>query len=160
MDRLLADVQVGKKNVVFGIALFLLFGVVIGIPLTINMFGGSVLTDEQYQAWKVVHGYAVFLAFINYFFGLVVDRLKLTAQQKQISSWSFLLAGLFGAIARMTLVLFSALSTYGLYVSLVESACFIVGTSIFVVGQLRASEPPARIPRPTDLRLRGQGQTR
>lgn len=159
MDRLLADVRVGKKNVVSGVALFLIFGVLFGIPLTINLFGGSVLTDEQYQTWKVVHGYAVFLAFINYFFGLIIDRLNLTAQQKQISSWSFLMAGLFGAVARMILVLFSAMSAYGLYVSLVESACFIVGTSIFVLGQLRGKAPPERIPRPTDYTLRGQGQT-
>jgi hypothetical protein len=159
MERLLAGTQVGRKNVVFGIALFLLFGVLIGIPLTINLFGGSVLTDDQYQAWKVVHGYGVFLAFINYFFGLVIDRVNLTGQQKQISSWSFLLAGLFGAMARMTLILFSGLSAYGLFVSLVESACFIVGTSLFVLGQLRGSAPPERLPRPTDYTLRGQGQT-
>jgi hypothetical protein len=93
MSSIFADVHVGRKNVTFGIALFLIAGVMVGIPLTINLFGGSVLTSEQYQAWKVVHGYSVFLAFINYFFGLVIDRVDLTRQQKEVASWSFLIAG-------------------------------------------------------------------
>ena len=43
MYRLCADDHVGRKNIVFGSALFLIAGVLVGIPLTINLFGGSVL---------------------------------------------------------------------------------------------------------------------
>ena len=68
----------------------------VGIPLTIDFLGGSLLTSDQYLAWKVVHAYGVFLAFINYFFGMCIDRLNLTRGQKEISSWSFLLAGFIG----------------------------------------------------------------
>jgi hypothetical protein len=109
----------------------------VGIPLTINFLGGSVLTSEQYQAWKVVHGYGVFLAFINYFFGLLIDRVDLTRQQKEVASWSFLIAGLFGAITRMILLLLSALGTFGLYASLGETIFISLGTIVFVFGQLR-----------------------
>ncbi len=37
----IVDGGIGRKNVVFGIGLFLLLGVAVGIPLTINFFGGS-----------------------------------------------------------------------------------------------------------------------
>ena len=135
MNKMFAGVKVGKKNVLFGIGLFILLGFGFGIPLTINFFGGSVLTQDQYQTWKVVHGYGIFLSFINYFFGLIIDRLSLTDRQKELSSWSFLIAAGFGGILRMILVMFSALSAYGLYASLGETVFIILGTLIFVMGQ-------------------------
>src|SRR4030066_693023 len=137
MDRIFTNAEVGRKNIGFGIALFLFLGMVVGIPLTIDFFGGSILTGDQYQNWKVVHGYGVFLAFINYFLGLCIDRVNLTRQQKEITSWSFLLAGLVGGVARMVLVLTSALSEFGIYASLGETAFFILGTLIFVRGQMK-----------------------
>jgi hypothetical protein len=147
MNTIFADVQVGRKNIAFGIVLFLISGVLVGIPLTINFFGGSVLTSDQYQAWKVVHGYGIFLAFLNYFFGLMIDRLDLTRRQKEVSSWSFLIAGLFGAVTRMTLLLLSALSAFGLYASLGETVFISLGTIVFVLGQLRGqhSHSPERV---------------
>lgn len=141
MAGIFATAQVGRKNITFGIALFAVFGVLIGIPLTINLFGGSVLTPDQYQAWKVVHGYGIFLGFINYFFGLSIDRWPLTGRQKQLSSWSFLLAGLFGAVARMILVLLSAPSALGRLASLGETVFITVGTIVFVLGQMRDDAP-------------------
>jgi len=137
MNKISTNVDIGRKNIVFGLALFLTLGVVVGIPLTIDLFGGSLLRADQYQTWKVVHGYGVFLSFINYFFGLVIDRLELTRQQKEISSWSFLLAGLMGGATRMILALSSALDEFGIYASLGESICFALGTIIFVRGQVR-----------------------
>lgn len=137
MDRIFADADVGRKNILFGMALFLILGVLVGIPLTVNFFGGSMLTREHYQTWKVIHGYGVFLAFINYFFGLCIDRLVLTRQHKEISSWSFLVAGLIGGVARSVLVLLSSLSEFGIYASLGETAFFILGTLIFVRGQVK-----------------------
>ncbi len=135
MNRIFADADVGRKNIGFGVGLFLILGFVVGVPLTIDLFGGSLLTSEQYQAWKVVHGYGVFLSFINYFFGLCIDRSNMARQQKEISSWAFLLAGLIGGVGRMILVLASALSEFGLYASLSETALFILGTIIFLYGQ-------------------------
>jgi hypothetical protein len=140
MNKILAGTSVGRKNILFGIAQFLILGVIIGVPLTINMFGGSAMTRDQYQVWKVVHGYGVFLSFVNYFFGLIIDRLNLTESQKEISSWSFLIAGLVGGFGRMILVLIGALGNWGLYASLIESAGFILGTVIFVIGQLRNAD--------------------
>jgi hypothetical protein len=78
MNKIFAGVDVGKKNIVFGMVLFLVLGVVIGVPLTVDLFGGSMLTESQYQTWKVLHAYGVFLAFINFFFGYCVDRQNLT----------------------------------------------------------------------------------
>jgi hypothetical protein len=137
MKAIFTNVDVGRKNIGFGLALFLTLGVVAGIPLTIDLFGGSILSADQYQTWKVAHGYGVFLSFINYFFGLLVDRLELTRQQKEISSWSFLIAGLIGGATRMILVLFSALDEFGIYASLGESICFALGTLLFVRGQMK-----------------------
>lgn len=139
MNRVLTNVDVGRKNVVFGVALFVALGVVVGVPLTIDFFGGSSLTRDQYQIWKVVHGYGVFLGFINYFFGVSIDRLNLTRQQKEISSWSILLAGLSGGVVRMILVLLSALGTLGIYASLGEAAFITIGTIVFVLGQMRGA---------------------
>jgi hypothetical protein len=136
MNRIFADADVGRKNIGFGIGLFLLLGVVVGMPLSIDFFGGSLLSGSQYQTWKVVHGYGVFLAFINYFCGLCIDRLNLTREQKEFTSWSFLLAGLTGGGVRMILVLLSALSTFGIYASLVETVLFVLGTFMFVRGQV------------------------
>lgn len=128
MNRIFADADVGRKNIAFGAGLFLVMGVLAGIPLTINFLGGSMLSTSEYQDWKVVHGYSVFLSFINLFLGLCIDRLNLTRGQKEITSWSFLLAGVAGGIVRMLLVLFSSLGQYGQYASLVETVLFVLGT--------------------------------
>lgn len=145
---LLADSDIGRKNVLFGIALFLILGVGLGIPLTMDFLGGSTLGD-QYQPWKVVHGYAVFLSFINYFFGLSIDRWNLTRLQKETASWSFLIAGLFGGLARPLLLLTSTLDTLGIYVSLGETVFISLGTIVYLIGQTRGktqTERPATRP--------------
>lgn len=141
MNRIFADLDTGRKNIIFGITLFVILGLVVGIPLTINFFGGSVLTNAQYQTWKVVHGYGVFLGFINYFFGLLIDRLNLTRRQKEASSWFILIAGFFGGIIRMILVLVSALDMYGIYASLGETVFIALGTVIFLQGQIKVHVP-------------------
>ena len=150
MDRIFAGADVGRKNIAFGAGLFLILGVVVGIPLTIDLFGGSVLTSGQYQAWKVVHAYGVFLSFINFFLGLCIDRLNLTRGQKEISSWSFLLAGIIGGVVRMLLALFSALGEFGRYASLGETVLFVLGTFILVRGQMK--EQPDRPERSSGAR--------
>ena len=138
MNRIFAGVDVGRKNIGFGIVLFVILGVVVGIPLTVNFFGGSMLTGAQYQTWKVLHAYGVFLAFVNFFFGYCIDRLNLTRQQKEISSWSFVVAGLFGGIGRSILFLSPILGGFGSYtISLIETVGFVIGTFIFVRGQIK-----------------------
>ena len=137
MNAIFGNADVGRKNIGFGLVLFLLLGVVAGIPLTVDMFGGSLLTSDQYQSWKVVHGYAVFLAFINYFVGLAIDHFEMPRAQKQLVSWSFLAAGLVGGMGRMTLVLLAALSQFGRAASLVETLLFVLGTFVLVRGQMR-----------------------
>ena len=137
MNRIFADADVGRKNIGFGMVLFLILGVVVGIPLTVDFMGGSMLTGAQYQTWKVIHGYGVFLAFVNFFFGYCIDRLNLTRRQKEISSWSFLIAGLFGGIGRSVLFLMPSLGEIGNIINLVETAGFVIGTYIFVYGQIR-----------------------
>jgi hypothetical protein len=137
MNRIFAGVDVGRKNIWFGLALFLILGVGVGIPLTIDFLGGSLFTSDQYQAWKVVHAYGIFQAFINYFFGLCIDRLNLTRAHKEIASWSFLAAGLIGGFGRSILILLSALGQFGIYLSLIETVLFVLGTFIFVRGQLK-----------------------
>ncbi len=137
MNAIFANTDVGRKNIWFGIVLFLLLGVVVGTPLTVNMFGGSLLTSDQYQSWKVIHGYSVFLAFINYFLGLAIDRFEMPRGQKQIVSWTFLAAGLVGGMGRMTLVLLSALSQFGRAASLVETVLFVLGTLVLLRGQMQ-----------------------
>jgi hypothetical protein len=149
MNRIFADADVGKKNIGFGVALFLILGVVVGIPLTVDLLGGSMLTTAQYQTWKVIHGYGVFLAFVNFFFGHCIDRLNLTRRQKEISSWSFVIAGLFGGIGRSVLFLLSIFGGFGSYTaSFIETVGFVIGTFIFVRGQIKERpadqlEPPA-----------------
>ena len=137
MNTIFANVDVGRKNIWFAIMLFLLLGVAVGTPLTFDLFGASLLTSEQYQIWKVVHAYGVFLSFINYFAGLFVDRLNVTRNQKEITSWAFFLAGFIGGFGRMLLVLLSALSGFALYVSLLETVLFVLGTFMILRGQLQ-----------------------
>jgi hypothetical protein len=144
MDRIFGGADVGRKNIVLGIALFLVLGVGVGIPLTINMFGGSVLSSEAYRTWKVIHAYGVFQAFINYLFGLIIDRLALTRQQKEISSWSIALAGLIGGAGRMILVWLGALADFGLIASLAETVLMVVGGGLFLLGQVRATPQRSR----------------
>jgi hypothetical protein len=144
MNKILANTDIGRKNIYFGIALFLILGFVVGVPLTVDLFGGSMLTDTQYQAWKILHAYGVFTAFVNFFFGFVVDRLSLTRQQKGIASWSFLVAGLVGGIGRPILLLLSVPGMVGSYtISFIETLGFIVGTLLFVWGQIKAGLQPA-----------------
>ena len=137
MNKMFAEVKIGRKNIVMGIGIFVLLGFGFGVPLTINLFGGTILTQDQYQAWKVVHGYGVFLGFINYFFGLSIDRLRLTDRQKEFSSWAILIAALFGGAFRMILAMTSTLAEFGLYASLGETIFISLGTLIFVLGQSR-----------------------
>jgi hypothetical protein len=145
MSGIWAGTDVGRKNIVLGIALFLVLGVVVGVPLTVDLFGGSMLTDTQYQTWKVVHGYAVFLATLNGYFGLAIDRLDLSRRQKEVASWSILAAALFGGVGRSILALLSALERFGLVASLGEVACITLGTGIFLVGEMghRRKHSPA-----------------
>jgi hypothetical protein len=140
MNRFYENVVVGRKNIVAGVVLFLILGVVVGIPLTVNFLGGSLLTSAQYQTWKVVHGYSVFLAFINYFLGLAIDRFKMPVGQKEIISWSFLIAGVVGGMGRMILVLLSSLEQFGRYASLVETVLFVLGTIVIARWQLQRRE--------------------
>jgi len=137
MKRIFADADVGRKNIGLGIALFLILGVVVGIPLTVDFLGGSILTGVQYQTWKVFHAYGVFLAFVNFFFGRCIDRLDLTRRQKEISSWSFMMAGLFGGIGRSVLLLFPILGGFGNVINLVETLGFVLGTFIFIRAQIK-----------------------
>ncbi len=134
MNNISANVAVGRKNVIGGIVIFLIMGVAVGIPLTIDLFGGSLLTSAQYQSWKVIHGYSVFLAFINLFLGLGIDRFNLPIRQKEIVSWSFLVAGVVGGLGRMMLVLLSSLEQYGRVASLIETVLFVLGT--FLVARV------------------------
>ncbi len=135
MNSMLADVVVGRKNVITGIVIFVIMGVVVGIPLTIDFMGGSLLPGDQYQTWKVIHGYSVFLAFINIFLGLGIDRFNLPRGQKEIVSWAFLVAGIVGGLGRMTLVLLAALESYGRIASLIETLLFVLGTIYLIVRQ-------------------------
>lgn len=138
MDRLFANVDVGRKNIAFGTVLFIILGAVIGIPLTVDLLGGSMLTDAQYQSWKVLHAYGVFLAFVNFFFGYCIDRLNLSRQQKEISSWSFVIAGLVGGFGRPLLFLLSFQGGLGSYaISLIETIGFVLGTFIFLRSQMK-----------------------
>ncbi len=138
MDKIFAGIEVGRKNIGFGMALFMILGVVIGIPLTVDLFGGSMLTEAQYQTWKVLHAYGVFVAFVNFFFGYCIDRLNLTRQQKEIASWSFVIAGLVGGIGRPALFLLSIQGGLGSYtISLIETVGFVLGTFIFIRGQVK-----------------------
>src|SRR4030043_236594 len=107
MNRIFAGVEIGRKNIIFGVVLFLVLGVVVGIPLTLGLFGGSMLTESQYQTWKVLHAYGVFTSFVNIFFGYCIDRQNLTRQYREIASWSFLAAGIVGGMGRPVLYLLS-----------------------------------------------------
>ena len=148
MGRFFGDAEIGRKNMVLGVALFLALGVVVGIPLTVNFLGGSMLTSDQYGTWKVIHGYGIFLGFINYFFGLTIDQLQLTRQQKQVSSWSFAIAGLIGGAGRPILMLLSALAQFGIFVSLGETVFIALGTGVFLLGQMRATPLRSRETKP------------
>ncbi len=140
MNKIFAGIDVGRKNILFGVALFLVLGVVVGIPLTVDMMGGSMLSDAQYQSWKVMHAYGVFTAFVNFFFGFCIDRCSLSRQQKEISSWSFLIAGLVGGLGRPFLFLLSVPGSTGSYaISFIETAGFVVGTFLFVRGRMKGS---------------------
>jgi membrane protease YdiL (CAAX protease family) len=140
MNKIFAGVEVGRKNIVFGVVLFLVLGVVVGVPLTVDLFGGSMLTDSQYQTWKVLHAYGVFTSFVNFFFGYCIDRQNLTRRQKEIASWSFLVAGIVGGIGRPVLFLLSSPGGIASYaVSLVETVGFVLGTFIFVQGKMKES---------------------
>jgi hypothetical protein len=139
-----AGVDVGRKNIAFGVALFLVLGVVVGVPLTVDLFGGSMLNEGQYQIWKVLHAYGVFTAFVNFFFGFLVDRMSLDRQQLETASWSFLIAGLVGGIGRPVLFLLAVPGPIASYtISLIETVGFVVGTFIFVRSQMqqRTAEP-------------------
>jgi hypothetical protein len=141
MTSFYGTAELGKKNIVLGVLLFAVMGFLMGIPLTVDFFGGSMLTTEQYVVWKVVHGYGVFLSFINFFYGFVIDRVNLTRQQKKVSSWCFVLAGVVGGFGRMCLALLGALDQFGVWASLGEVALFVVGTAVFIYGQLRTDKP-------------------
>ena len=145
MNRIIANTDVGRKNIIFGITLFLVLGALVGVPLTVDLFGGSLLTVNQYQAWKVLHAYGVFLAFINFFFGFLVDQMSLNRQQKELASWSFIVAGLVGGLGRPALFLLSFTGGIGSYaISLVETLGFVLGTIVFLRGQVKVR--PTQVP--------------
>lgn len=140
MNKIFAGIDVGSKNIIFGIVLFLILGAVVGTPLTVDLFGGSMMSESQYQTWKVLHAYGVFTAFINFFFGFLVDRMDLGRRELEIASWSFLLAGLVGGVGRPALFLLSVQGIWaGYIIDLIETVGFVLGTFIFVRGRLKVS---------------------
>ena len=141
MNAFFSVAQVGKKNMIFGSFLFLLFAFVIGVPLTLDFLGLSVMSSEQYELWKVVHAYGIFLGVVNYLIGTSVDKLSISARQKEVLSWSFVVAGLFGAIGRMILVLVSAYDDWHLLASLGEVVFFSVGMAVYIYGWARERKP-------------------
>ncbi len=144
MNKIFAGVDIGRKNIIFGVVLFLVLGVVVGIPLTVNLFGGSMLTESQYQTWKVLHAYGVFTAFVNFFFGFLVHRMSLGRRQLEIASWSFLVAGIVGGIGRPVLFLLSIYGGVGSYlIDLIETVGFVLGTFMFLYGRIK--ERPAEL---------------
>lgn len=145
MNQIFAGTEAGKKNIGFGLALFIIFGVLMGIPLTVDMLGGSMLPEGEYLAWKVIHAYGVFLAFVNFFFGYCVDRTSLSRSEKEIASWSFIVAGLAGAFGRATLLALSATGGTGSYLfSLLETVGFVIGSFLFIRGLVKEKAPLAR----------------
>jgi hypothetical protein len=132
---------VGRKNIIFGAFLFLLFALVIGVPLTLDFFGLSVMSSERYELWKVVHAYGIFLGVINFLLGASVDKLNISDRPKEVVSWSFVMAGLFGAIGRMILVLIGAYKDWHLLASLGEVVFFSVGLAICIYGWIRETKP-------------------
>jgi hypothetical protein len=60
--------------------------------------------------------------------------------QKEIVSWSFLVAGVVGGMGRMTLVLLSSLDEFGRYASLLETVLFVLGTIVLVRGQMQQKQ--------------------
>lgn len=137
MNKMFAGVNIGRKNIIFGIALFLVLGFVVGTPLTVDLFGDSMFTESQYQTWKVLHAYGVFTAFVNFFFGFLVDRMSLSRRELDIASWSFLVAGLVGGVGRPVLFLLSVPGAWaGYMIDLIETLGFVIGTLIFVRAQL------------------------
>ncbi len=139
MNKIFAGVDIGRKNIIFGVVLFLVLGVVVGIPLTVDLFGGSMLTESQYQTWKVLHAYGVFTAFVNFFFGFLVDRMSLGRRQLEIASWSFLVAGIVGGIGRPILFLLSIPGSTGSYaIDLIETVGFVLGIFIFLYDRVKA----------------------
>ncbi len=142
MKNIFTGVDVGRKNIIFGIALFLILGVVVGTPLTIDLFGGSLLTENQYQTWKILHAYGVFTALVNFFFGFLVDRMSLARRELEIASWSLLVAGLVGGVGRPVLFLLSIPGAWvGYGIDLIETAGFVLGIFIFVRGRLQGTKP-------------------
>ena len=55
-------------------------------------------------------------------------------------SWCFVLAGVVGGFGRMTLALLGALDQFGVFASLGEVVFFVVGTAVFVFGQMRTGK--------------------
>ena len=145
MNRIFSGAFAGRKNIGFGMALFLILGVVAGVPLTIDLLGGSMLTEAQYQTWKVLHGYGIFLAFVNFFFGYCIDRLNVNRRQKETASWAFVTAGAVGGIGRPVLFLLTVpVGVISLTISLIETVGFVLGTFIFIRGLMNAN--PAQQP--------------
>ncbi len=138
MGTIFSNIDAGRKNIIFGIALFIILGVVTGLPLTIDLFGGSIMTDSQYQTWKVLHAYGVFVAFVNFFFGYGIDRMNLSRRQKEIASWGLLVAGVVGGIGRPVLSLLAVPAGFAGYtVSLIETVGFVISTFLFLHGQMK-----------------------
>jgi hypothetical protein len=89
------------------------------------------------QGWR----FPILLNFINSFFGMIIDRMRLTDGQKELTSWSFLIAAIFGGAIRMILVILSALGELGLYASLGETIFISLGTLVFLLGQSHRLAP-------------------
>jgi hypothetical protein len=160
MNTFFSVTPVGRKNIIFGAFLFLLFALVIGVPLTLDFFGLSVMSSKQYELWKVVHAYGIFLGVINFLVGTSVDKLNIPDRQKEVVSWSFVVAGLFGAIGRMTLILLAAYEDWHLLASLGEVVFFSVGLAMGIYGGIRETKPAwlgspgAEISHPVQLEAR------
>lgn len=114
---------IGRKNAVFGAALFsfwALFYVVLWLS------GISLDSLNSRATLKTVHAYGLFLGTINYFFGFLINNLKNSNRNKQIASYSFILAGVLTGLIKATK--FSGIAFTG-------DIFFALGLLIFIKGK-------------------------
>lgn len=122
--------EVGGKNLKFGWSWLFIF-VTLGFYLSMRVedpnWGGAIRA-----LWRAAHVHGNVLAFLNIFYGLLIDRTSLASFLKQTGSWLAIIGALFMGGALFLMPFMPAL---GILMAL-GGVAVVLSVAIMVYGQL------------------------
>jgi len=126
---------IGIKNIKFAwvfLVLFTVFGAFLEVKLLDEEWAAE-FTLPQRRLWRSAHVHGLLLAFLNMFYGLMIDKANLTDKQKRAGSAHAIL----GAVVLPLSLLFAGFFPLARYLAPVGGLAIIFAGALIAYGYLK-----------------------